>query len=93
MNKEIIINEKSYTLRKINFNAICMLEELGFSVAEAKTRTFSSLRACFAFHAGIDLNQASTEIEAHIIKGKGKLDDLFPFMMAVIESDFFQNLS
>ena len=31
MNKEIIINGKSYNLKKIDFSAICLLEDLGFT--------------------------------------------------------------
>lgn len=92
MNKEIIINGKSYNLKKIDFSAICLLEEFGFSVAEIKTKTFSSYRACFAFHAGLDLIKAGEEIEAHI-KNKGKMSDFLPFLNAVIDSDFFQSLS
>jgi hypothetical protein len=92
MNKEIIINGKSYNLKKIDFTSICLLEELGFSVSEVKSKTFSSYRACFAFHAGLDLMKAGQEIEAHI-KNKGKMSDLIPFLEAVLESDFFQNLS
>ena len=92
MNKEIIINGKNYSLKKIDFSAICTLEELGFSVAEVKSKTFMSYRACFAFHSGLDLIKAGEEIEAHI-KNKGKMADLNPFLNAVLESDFFQNLS
>ena len=92
MNKEIIINEKSYTLKKIDFSAICLLEDLGFSASDLKAKTFSSIRACFAFHAGLDLIKAGEEIEAHI-KNKGKFEDFAPFITSVIESDFFQSLS
>ena len=49
MNKEIIINGKSYNLKKIDFSAICLLEDLGFSASDLKGKTFSSIRACFAF--------------------------------------------
>jgi hypothetical protein len=92
MNKEIIINGKSYKLRKIDFSAICLLEELGFSASDLKSRTFSSIRACFAFHSGLDLIKAGEEIEAHI-KNKGKFEDFAPFITSVVESDFFQSLS
>ena len=66
MNKEIIINGKNYTLKEIDFTGICTLEELGFSIAEVKNRTFSTYRACFAFHANLDLVSAGKEIELHI---------------------------
>lgn len=92
MNKEIIINGKSYTLKKIDFSAICFLEELGFSASDMKSKTFSSTRACFSYHSGLDLIKAGEEIEAHI-KNKGKFTDFAPFLTSVIESDFFQNLS
>jgi hypothetical protein len=92
MNKEIIINGKSYNLKKIDFSAICTLEELGFSANELKGKTFSSIRACFAFHSGLDVIKAGQEIEEHI-KNKGKFEDFAPFVTSVVESDFFQNLS
>lgn len=92
MNKEIIINGKSYNLKKIDFSGICMLEDLGFSASDLKGKSFSSIRACFAFHSGLDLIRAGQEIESHI-KNKGKLDDFAPFITSVIESDFFQSLS
>lgn len=92
MNKEIIINGKNYNLKKIDFSAICMLEELGFSAADMKGKTFSSIRACFAFHSGLDLIKAGEEIEAHM-KNKGKFEDFAPFITSVVDSDFFQNLS
>lgn len=92
MNKEYIVNGKSYTLKKIDFSAICLLEELGFSTSELKGKTFSAMRACFAFHSGLDLIKAGEEIEAHI-KAKGKLEDIAPFLTSVLESDFFQSLS
>lgn len=92
MNKEIIINGKSCNLKKVDFSAICTLEELGFSVNDLKSRTFSAVRACFAFHSGLDLIKASEEIEAHL-KNKGKFEDFAPFLTSVVESDFFQSLS
>ena len=92
MNKEIIINGKSYNLKKIDFEAMCLLEELGFSVGDLKSKTFSSCRACFAFHSGLNLIKAGEEIEAHI-KNKGKFEDFSPFLTSVLESDFFQSLS
>ena len=92
MNKEIIINGKSYNLKKIDFDAICYLEDLGFSTSDLKSKTFSSTRACFAFHSGLDLVKAGHEIEEHV-KNKGKFTDFAPFITSVVESDFFQSLS
>ena len=92
MNKEISINGKNYELKKIDFSAICILEDLGFSASDLKGKTFSSIRACFAFHSGLDLIKAGQEIESHI-KNKGKFEDFAPFITSVVESDFFQSLS
>lgn len=89
---EIKINGKTYNLKEVDFNGICVLEDLGFSVADIKSKTFSSLRACFAYHAGLDLVSASKEIEEHL-KNKGKVADFAPFIEKVVNSDFFQNLS
>lgn len=92
MNNEIKINGKTYKLKEVDFNGICVLEDLGFSAAEIKNKTFSSMRACFAYHAGLDLVTASKEIEEHF-KNKGKFEDFAPFIEKVVNSDFFQNLS
>lgn len=92
MNNEIKINGKNYKLKEVDFNGICVLEDLGFSAAEIKSKTFSSMRACFAYHAGLDLVSASKEIEEHF-KNKGKFEDFAPFIEKVVNSDFFQNLS
>lgn len=91
-NKEIVINGKSYKLKKVDFQGICELEDLGFDATSIKGKTFNLLRACFAYHAGLDLDKASKEIENHI-KNKGKLDDFEPFIISVVQSDFFQSLS
>lgn len=92
MNNEIKINGKTYKLKEVDFDGICVLEDLGFSVSEIKGKTFSSIRACFAYHADLDLVTASKEIEEHF-KAKGKISDFNPFIEKVVNSDFFQSLS
>lgn len=92
MEKTITINGKNYTIKNIDFKAICELEELGLSLAEIKSKTFSCLRSCVAFQIGATLDQANIEIEEHFKKG-GKLEDLIPCIEAVVNSDFFQHLA
>ena len=88
----ITINNKTVVIKPINFAAICELEEFGFSVTGIKDKTFSSIRAAVAYHMGVGIDQASTEIESHILNG-GILSDFFPLVEAITESDFFQNLT
>lgn len=90
--EKIKINEKEYELRKIDFNAVCELEDLGFSPLKIGDKSFSSIRALVAFIAKCDIFKASKEIENHIAKG-GKLDDFYPLITMVTNSDFFRNLS
>lgn len=92
MNNEIKINGKTYKLKEVDFNGICVLEDLGFSVSDLKGKTFSTIRACFAYHSDLDLLSANKEIEEHF-KNKGKISDFNPFIEKVVNSDFFQNLS
>lgn len=92
MNKLITINGKAYQLKPIDFNGMCVLEELGFSVADLKNRTFNAIRSCFAFHSGLDLDSAGRELEQHLKNG-GKQTDFADIIQSVVESDFFQNLS
>lgn len=93
MSKNIIVNSKDYKCKEINFNAICELEELGFSITNInlKKNLFSTLRACFAFHSGLPLEIASKEIENHLANG-GDLEDLMPFVESIVTSDFFDKM-
>lgn len=90
--RHITINGKIVAIKPINFSAICDLEELGFSVAGMKDKTFSSIRAAVAYNMGTTLDLAGTEIENHIKNG-GKLTDFFSLIEAITESDFFQALT
>lgn len=88
----IIINNKTVVIKPINFSAICELEEFGFSLTGIKDKTFSSIRAALAYNMGVNLDQASIEIENHVKNG-GTLSDFFPLVEAITESDFFQSLT
>lgn len=90
--KNVVINNKTITLKPIDFGAICDLEELGFNVTSVSNRAFSSIRCAVAYQMGITLEEASAEIENHVKNGGG-ISDFTPFLEAITESDFFQNLA
>lgn len=90
--EKIKINEKEYELRKIDFNAVCELEDLGMSIVDIKNKTFSSIRALVAFVERCDFDKAGKEVEAHLTSG-GKVNDFTPLFEMVSKSDFFRNLS
>lgn len=90
--EKVVINEKEYELRKIDFNAVCELEDLGMSIVDIKDKTFKSIRALVAFVARTDLLTAAKEVEEHI-KKKGKVQDFTPLFEMVSNSDFFRNIS
>lgn len=90
--EKIKINEKEYELRKIDFNAVCELEDLGMSIIDIKDKTFKSIRALVAFVMKCDLDKAGKEVESHLANG-GKIKDFTPLFEMISESDFFRNLS
>ena len=95
MKRNVTINKKAYGVKKIDFNAICELEDYGVSLADLATfkkKPFSLFRGCFAFHSGLTLEQASNEMEQHLVDG-GTFDDFQPFVDALVESDFFDKLA
>lgn len=92
MKKTVVVNGKEIAIKKIDFNAVCELEDLGFNITNIKDKTFSTIRALVAFNMGIDVVKASAEIEEHLKNG-GTITDLTPMIEAVADSDFFQSLT
>lgn len=87
------INEKEYNTKKIDFNMICNFEDLGISMDEIVKKPLSATRAYFSFCSGLNLDEAGTEIELHLIKG-GELNEIMEGMSEEVEnSDFFQALN
>lgn len=89
--KKIIINGKEFSIKKIDFNAMCELEDLGFDTVKAGSKSMSTLRALVAWVMGVDSEQAGVELTNHFQNG-GKVDDLMPLMEALQDSDFFKSL-
>lgn len=85
------VNNKSIIVKPIDFEAICALEDLGFDIANVRKKLFGSYRCVLAYNADISLEEASKEIENHIKNG-GKLNDLYPFVEAILNSDFFKSM-
>lgn len=91
--KTFEINGTKYNAAEFDFNLTCELEDNGISLADIRKKPMSFIRSYVALSAGIDIDIAGKEIEAHITKG-GKLDDVMNVMMEQINnSDFFRNLA
>lgn len=91
---KITINKKEYTIKPIDFNAICELADKGFSLsdAQAMNKSLNMVRALCAFTIGCSVDEAGNEIEKHIVNG-GKITDFKPLIESLVNSDFFRNLS
>ena len=86
------INGREYKIPKLNFNAMCELEDMGASFTEMDKKVLSTVRAFLALAMGGDAEKAGKEIEAHIALG-GSFDEIMDDInRAVEESDFFQAL-
>ena len=91
--KTFEINGAKYNAAEFDFNLTCELEDNGVSLADIRKKPLSFIRSYVALSAGIDIDVAGKEIEAHMAKG-GKLDDVMNVMMEQINnSDFFRNLA
>ena len=90
--KNIIINGKKYEIRPIDFNAICALEDKGFSLQDAAKQSMKTVRALVALVMDCDIDKAGNEVEQHIANG-GKFSDFAVLIENLTESDFFRNIS
>lgn len=91
--KTFEINGKEYNAAEFDFNLTCELEDNGVSLSDIRKKPMSFIRSYVALSAGVDVDIAGKEIEAHITNG-GKLDDVMNVMMEQInDSDFFRNLA
>lgn len=88
MNKKITINSKDYELKELDFNGICELEDLGFSLRDFKKSRMSGMRALLAYCGDIDEETAGEEIMQHLKNG-GSLNDLAPLFEML--NAFFQS--
>jgi len=92
VSKKFTVNGKKYDAIDFTFNTVADLEDLGFSLEEASSKSLKFLRAYFALCAGISVKEAGEEIEAHIIGGEN-LDEMGTLMAKKLdESGFFQSI-
>ena len=74
MKNTFTINGKKYEAVPFTFNAVCDLEDMGFSIEDMDRKAVSMIRAYFALCVG-DVETAGNELEAHIVNG-GDLSEL-----------------
>lgn len=90
--KKITINGKEYAVKPIDFNAICELEDKGFSLQDAAKQSMKTIRALVALVMERDIDKAGKEVEQHLANG-GKFSDFAVLIENLTESDFFRNIS
>ena len=90
MEKKIEINGKMYSLKTIDFNAICDLEAKGLSINNVENRVFASIRALVSFVTDLPIPEAGKELEGDITNFDGKCIE--PLMKMYTESDFFKRV-
>ena len=91
---KITINNKeySYDFAKFGFYALCTAEkEYGLNPLELENNPMSTILSLFAFVAGMDVDKAGAEIDAHLANG-GSIEDLCPLLTGFQECSFFQSM-
>jgi len=89
----MIINGHRYKIPELDFNAVCVLEDMGVSLTEMDKKVLSTIRAFLALAMDGDYEKAGKEIEAHLSDG-GTLDDFMKEINKAVEtSGFFRALS
>lgn len=91
MKKTFEINGKKYPVKPLTFDALCALEDFGFSIEELFTKQMKGFRAYLAYCGDMDdVRQAGTELEAHLMNG-GTFAELSDVLAnEVKESGFFR---
>lgn len=94
MVKKITIGGKDYILPKIDFNAVCELEDLGFDFSKVDKKMMSTGRALLAFVMGTDIQTASRAFEKELKVNKEAMNTIFvPLFNMISESDFFREMA
>lgn len=94
MSNIFVINEKTYVAKPFNFGLICDLEDLGVSLEDIDKIPFKFMRTYFYLCGKFSsIEQASEEINAHVVNG-GSMDVVFDVITKEMEeSDFFRAIS
>ena len=90
MQKTFVLNGKTYIAKELEFDSFCELEELGVPMEKIGLKPLSVIRAYVALCGDMTLEQASSEIQTHMMNG-GKLTDVGDkFGERLSESGFFR---
>lgn len=86
------INGNEYKIPELNFNTMCMLEDMGLSLTNMDKKVLGTVRAFLALAMDGDEKKAGAEIEAHLINGGNLEEFMSEINEAVQNSGFFQAL-
>lgn len=94
MVKKITVNGNEYTLPKIDFDAVCELEELGFDFSKVDKKMMSTGRALLAFVMKTDIHTAGKEFEKAMKADNNSMQTIMvPLFNMISESDFFRAMA
>lgn len=87
-----VINGKGYIAKDLGFDAMCVFEQLGAPIELLAERGMSTIRAYFVYCSGLTTEEATEEIESHVMND-GSLEALSgAFAEKLLESRFFQKM-
>lgn len=87
----VVINGEEYQVPKMDFDAICDLEERGVNLlgmSSNNPKLATTVRGLVAWIMGVDAKTASAEIEEHLKNG-GNLVDIFTAISDAMENAGF----
>lgn len=93
LNRKIKVCGKEYVLPKLDFNAMCELEELGFDITKAGSKTMSTIRSLLAFVMKCTPEEAAKAIEQEVKENHSFVAISETLFGMINDSDFFQNLA
>lgn len=89
----VTINGKEYQIPKVDFEAICELEENGvylLNMDQKNPKLATMIRGLVAWIMGVSSEEASQEIQAHIQNGGDLVGIMTSVTQAVQNSGFFK---
>ncbi len=93
MTKTFLLNGNTYPIKDMGVNMLCDLEDMGISMSDMQTKSFSFIRAYVSMCMKVDPDKAGREIELHLING-GSLESIMDAIKEAMDnSDFFRSLT
>ena len=91
---KITVGGKDYKLPKLDFNAVCELEELGMDFSRIQKMSMSTGRALLALVMKTDCKTAAKAYEDELEKDEEAFNKIMlPLYNMINESDFFQKMA